>query len=101
MSIPIKVSPRFREPKVFGNQFLLDREVALLPLELGRDESKESEDELEFGERLGMLGSGLSVDLDGSMTVGLSFNAIVVIEKVGSVTVPPIVTRLQFRKHVQ
>ena len=48
-------------------------------MELGRDESKESEDELGFGERLGMLGSGLSEDVDGSMIVGLSFNAIVVI----------------------
>lgn len=55
-----------------------DREVALLAWELGRDESKESYDELVCGDRLGMLGNGLSEEVVGSMVVGLPFIAIAV-----------------------
>lgn len=53
-----------------------DREVALLAWELGRDESKESDDELVWGDRLGMRGNGLPAEEVGSMLVGLPFIAI-------------------------
>ena len=55
-----------------------DREVALLPWEFGRDESKESDDELGRGDRLGMLGNELSEEVFGSTMVGLALNAITV-----------------------
>lgn len=56
-----------------------DREVALLPWEFGRDESKESDDELGRGDRLGMLGNGLSEEVVGSTMVGLAFIAIAIL----------------------
>ena len=58
-----------------------DREVALLAWELGRDESKESDDELVCGDRLGTLGNGLSEEVGGSVVVGLEFIAIAVSQK--------------------
>ena len=53
-----------------------DGEVALLPWEFGRDESRESDDELGREDRLGMLGNGVSEEVLGSMMVGLPFIAI-------------------------
>ena len=50
-----------------------EREVVLLACEFGRDES---DDELVWGDRPGILGSGLSEEMVGSTTVGLSSTAI-------------------------
>lgn len=58
-----------------------DREVALLAWELGRDESKESDDELVLGDRLGMTGNGMSEEEVDSIVVGLPFIAIAVSEE--------------------
>lgn len=60
-----------------------DREVALLPWEFGLDESKDSDDELGLGDRLGMLGNGLFEEVVGSMMVGLPFIAIMVNQRHG------------------